>query len=662
MVALVAAVVVVAGAFVAVRTLTNGADRPSASGAIGPEGGTVTGAGATVLFPPGSVSGTGRVDVKQVPPPGQAPESTELGPAVDIALSGAEMIGEVVISIAVPPDIDGATLLGVTWDSGEGAWVAELTEFDSTTRQLRITASHLSTWSWIRIDGAKLGGRILDGIKNLVTGRAGAPQPTCPDESGAKAGGVSVTSSSGDLVKWCLGLQSGRRMLTVTNNRAAAALNTFPQAWSVGDVRGSGLSFEALGRWLDTKAPAPRGMRSSVVGRGDAIDLQLQDPPNGTLTAEMSSLTWAFSNLDVVVDVLVAVIGVFVKEVKNAGQAIIAGALTAGEGVDSLAFVQCFNATYGADIDPRQPMAGVPDAFGAVVKAARFGLSCGMDLIKEFASARGVGRIGKVALTVLGAAVGFVLSGAVNVFAAARNLWDMAFGDDRYAVTLKSALAPATAACPPGRECLDDVAIDLDGDGAPDRLALWIDASAGRVMGTGKTATGETSTTLVATVSGIRGQDPSRRSILTGTKNLDGRPGDEALVFVTLGDVGHYTLLTWGSGQLVNLVSSGSSLGLASGGYGGSDSQTSMFSEQLGFYCVRQSIGDYLIVSWSSSFKRAGGVSTYAIREKAYVIDSKQLVAQPSEDRTAEASSLPYALRTTDSGCVGSDVSRPVLR
>lgn len=661
-VALLAVAALISAGVVGVRKLLDEPRTSASADGIGPEGGTVGGPGASVTFATGSVSQRGSVTVRELATPGPSPDGTELGPVIDVALLGADLTGEVVIALPVPPEVDGATLIGATWDDGDGAWVAEMTEFDARARQLRITVNHLTIFTWIRIDGAKLGGRFLDGVKNLVTGRAGAAQPTCSDESGARSGGVSVTSSSGDLVKWCLGRESGRHSLTVANNRGAAALATYPQSWSIGDVRGSGISFESLGRWLDTQAPAPRGMRSSVVGRGDAMVLQLQEPPTGTLTAEISTLTWALSNLDVAVDVLVAVLGTFVKEVKNAGQAIVSGALTAGEAVDSLAFVQCFNSSYGADTDPRRPFAEVQDLFGAIVKAARFGLSCGMDLIKEFASARGVGRVGKVALTVLGAAVGFVLSGAVNIFAAARNIWDTGFGDDRYRISVIAAPAAASAACPTARECLDDVAIDLDGDSSLDRLGFWIDSSTGRVMGTAKTALGETSTISVTSVVSIRGQSPDRRSILTGTKNLDGRAGDEALVFVALGDVGHYTLLTWSSGQLLNLVSSGNSLGLASGGYGSSDSQTPGLSEQLGFYCVRQPIGDYLIVSWQSSFKRVGGVATYSIREKAYAINGKQFVAQPSEDRTAEASALSYTRRAAESGCIGADITRPALR
>jgi len=223
------------------------------------------------------------------------------------------------------------------------------------------------------------------------------------------------------------------------------------------------------------------------------------------------------------------------------------------------------------------------------------------------------------------------------------------------------ALSAAGPACPAGRECLDDVAFDLDGDGVPDRLAFWVDAVANSVMGTGKTATGGSSTVEVTKVPAIREQDPRSKGIFRGAKNLDGRAGDEAIVFVALGDVSHFTVLTWGDGKLLNLVSSGRTLGLASGGYGGFDDQSKSLTEQLDFYCVRRPVGDYLIVSWSSSLKRTGGVATYRVDETAFAIEAKQYVAQPAEKRAQNVTSLSYPRRLNDSGCIGGDIVRPPL-
>jgi len=58
---------------------------------------------------------------------------------------------------------------------------------------------------------------ILDGLAADAT--AEARPPTCSGESAARGDGYSITSSAKNTVFWCFGIENGRRVLKVVNNR-----------------------------------------------------------------------------------------------------------------------------------------------------------------------------------------------------------------------------------------------------------------------------------------------------------------------------------------------------------------------------------------------------------------------------------------------------------
>ncbi|MFF5182154.1 hypothetical protein ACFY2Q_29470 [Micromonospora sp. NPDC000316] len=86
-------------------------------------------------------------------------------------------------------------------------------------------------------------------------------QPKCGDEAAARTEGVQVTSDGEDRVKWCFGVQDGRRVLKVANNTRAYLQISYPSGWKV--VNGSATSFSTgtVARALGMTAAVPSGCR-----------------------------------------------------------------------------------------------------------------------------------------------------------------------------------------------------------------------------------------------------------------------------------------------------------------------------------------------------------------------------------------------------------------
>jgi hypothetical protein len=83
---------------------------------------------------------------------------------------------------------------------------------------------HVRRLSWFVVFGIDIGDvlrefkrEILDGLAADAT--AEARPPTCGGESAARGDGYSITSSAKNTVFWCFGIDGGRRVLKVVNNR-----------------------------------------------------------------------------------------------------------------------------------------------------------------------------------------------------------------------------------------------------------------------------------------------------------------------------------------------------------------------------------------------------------------------------------------------------------
>src|SRR5581483_10827490 len=84
------------------------------------------------------------------------------------------------------------------------------------------TTTHFSLFGALFTDLGSLASMFktdfIDGLDGGATS-SGTAAPTCGDEQAARADGYAITSSGGDTVKWCFGLENGRRVLKVADNR-----------------------------------------------------------------------------------------------------------------------------------------------------------------------------------------------------------------------------------------------------------------------------------------------------------------------------------------------------------------------------------------------------------------------------------------------------------
>ena len=332
-----------------------------------------------------------------------------LGDGIDVSLTGATLVGPAQVTFPVPADFDATRFIpGVVWDAGDGTWEVLDSTWAPGATTVTAQTTHFSIGWPIKVDVSKIGTGIVDWLKNLGSGRAGAANPTCGDENAPRAGGVQVTSDAGDLVKWCYGRENGRDVVKVTNNWRAGTQLTFPKTWTVVAYQGAGVNLQALGDWLDSVSRETSTTRSRLIGPGQTIVLDPGAIPSGTRTsavAEISTVSWMWSILLTAVDMYLLTVGKLARIDKNT---------TAETLVDSVALTKCFTDYYGADANILDPVTA-ESTFDVVTTAARFGIDCGKDIIQNTLKARGgiLGKIGAQIVGILVAAIGIVY-GLVN--------------------------------------------------------------------------------------------------------------------------------------------------------------------------------------------------------------------------------------------------------
>jgi hypothetical protein len=87
--------------------------------------------------------------------------------------------------------------------------------------------------SWFVLFGIDIGEVLRDFKREIIDGLAAdataeARPPTCSGESSARSDGYSITSSTKNTVFWCFGIDGGRRVLKVVNNRRYPLAVTHP--------------------------------------------------------------------------------------------------------------------------------------------------------------------------------------------------------------------------------------------------------------------------------------------------------------------------------------------------------------------------------------------------------------------------------------------------
>jgi hypothetical protein len=388
--------------------------------------------GARVLVPEGAVDREGRLLVDwraaDLGEPSGGLHFIDRG--VEVSLDGAKLVAPAKVTFPVPDGIDRSREYPViVWQVADGKWqwVSAPTDTEASTISAELT--HFSPGFLGRFDIDATARRWARDAVNYITGRSGVAQPACGDEAGARADGTSITSDQGDTVKWCVGLEDGRRLVRVANNRRSYAQVTFPEDWEVIDGGGLGLSLEAASRFVADSAgelTAPQGHQVRLIAGGDTVTLAAPTP--GNVRVEMSMIAWLTSAIQLGYEVYA-----FVARTASAGLQAptdsswqrtvgrLAGTESLGPWGDALR--DCSNAisSHLAD-DPLSADALNTDLASNLM---RVGWECVPGLMQADIESTGVRFFGiGVLLSLVGAVASAVLTAMHIIITGMREIWD----------------------------------------------------------------------------------------------------------------------------------------------------------------------------------------------------------------------------------------------
>lgn len=241
--------------------------------------------GLKVTVPAGAVTRPGELVGSVTRAPGGTPRSMAFAtPVYDLHLTGTSLKGHVELVVhlagntAVSPTAGPHAALLVSYDASAGGWVPAAATYDSATRTLTATTPHLSIWSVLQVSGTKILAAAASALKGFL-GVAVAPQLTCPNTSQLASDGIHVTSSPGDLVKWCAGVSgAGAAIVRITSTRNYPVDTDYPSDWSVrrlGDIDPVTRAVLSLPNLLSLTGGS---VRSVIIPSGGEIELS---PPAG---------------------------------------------------------------------------------------------------------------------------------------------------------------------------------------------------------------------------------------------------------------------------------------------------------------------------------------------------------------------------------------------
>lgn len=441
---------------------------PDTSGSeIGPNGGDVTAGDLILSLPSGALSGTGRLSVVRRGLPKPAPHGVDVhGQAAEVTLKGASLTGEAKVSFAVPPEINGTDSRPViVWEDDQGGWRWLPAEWSPGDARITATLDHFSTGFLGKIDIQKWAPDRAEEVKNYVTGRSGVDQPSCGDEAGVRAEGVTVESDGGDSIKWCFGNDGGKQVLRVANNKRAYTQVAFPESWEVVDGGSFGLSLEAINRTVSSSLgdiTSPKGKNVRLLAGGSTLTVAVPAGSSGTATAEISMFAWLFSGMQLGVDMyadVASLAGAALRgPTRNSWSRIVnrlIGAEPLGGYEDALR--ECTRAVSDHITDTPFASSATASAGKPLLKAA---WSCVPVLMQADINETGVRMFGLgMVLSVIGGVVGAILTAAHLLVTSIREIWDSfasfaGSSDARYDIRVTSR-GRAVAECSTARMAKD---------------------------------------------------------------------------------------------------------------------------------------------------------------------------------------------------------------
>jgi hypothetical protein len=182
--------------------------------------------------------------------------------------------------------------------------VALRTNVTPDRRHAAVRVAHLS---YFRIFGIDVGDAlqalkrdIFDGITGSVL--AEAARPACANETGARTDGYSIASNSSDTVYWCLGVEGGRHVLRVVNNRRYPLAVRHP-GLTVVDTGQVPRNLAQLGSRLTSGQETIISPRDTVVFGADLLP-----GATGGISTELDGVGWSLYQLQVGVESALALL------------------------------------------------------------------------------------------------------------------------------------------------------------------------------------------------------------------------------------------------------------------------------------------------------------------------------------------------------------------
>lgn len=383
---------------------------------------TVSAAGMSVTLPAGSAQAGSKLQLSAVAVPsiGLPAEIHAYGQEEDVSLL-AGLTSPATVSFPSPPGLSTSDLLPVViWQDGTGGWRILPTIWAPGDANVTAQTDHFSRGFLGAIDVKAWASRAKSEVTDYITGRMGVAQPTCGDEAAVRTNGVKVTSDGGDTVKWCFGLDDGKRLLKVTNNRRTFTDVTFPSSWTV--VTGSTVSFstDTIARAFGTSAAKTPDRNARVLSGGTTLTLQVPAGGTGDVQAQMSIAAWAitgvFFGLDVYGEVDKVADSKLGSSTRGAPQKFL-NALTGTGDAEITSALRTCSTSIGS-------LSDTPVSENAFVSTLKFAWSCAPAVMKAELEADTTGFARAAVVATITTAVSLVLTAANLLISGGRELYD----------------------------------------------------------------------------------------------------------------------------------------------------------------------------------------------------------------------------------------------
>lgn len=263
----------------------------------------VEASGVVVRIPAGQVQGDGTLRLTSATT--QIPTLELVSAAsspVSVKLEGTTLVKSAELSFPVPAEWKPELVPVVIWEDGSGGWRWLPTSVSSNggRRTANARTDHFSSGFLAGVDPSRLAADLANSIKNFFIGRSGVPDPTCPN-SDAVSARVKVSSDNGDAVKWCIGVQDGKTVLKIANNRRTYTQLEMPPDSTV-TGREWGISFDKLRRWAGERLvrfgeALPPNRQLVLIDPGETVTIVVPDDASDRILASGSGVALLFQAL-----------------------------------------------------------------------------------------------------------------------------------------------------------------------------------------------------------------------------------------------------------------------------------------------------------------------------------------------------------------------------